>query len=220
MVNRQQYLEILATERATANQLGAIHEQCARLGFGDDDRAERLAVCAELLGLDALASTGDLTQGQAGRLYRALLAFGTRAELDGARPGVRTGCATWWAARCHELPGMTDRAITGPVNRGGWPETYFTDVVCWLAGTLGIRPFHFPDSTRAKTRGWPDLMLLSPVGALARELKAHSDLRPDQRQTLSLLRANGVDADVWDLRDLISGRIARELWPIRKTDPR
>jgi hypothetical protein len=53
--------------------------ECDRLGL--DDRAERLAVCAALLGVDELGSTGDLVMGQAGQLVNTLRIIRDRAEL-------------------------------------------------------------------------------------------------------------------------------------------
>ncbi|MGA2828445.1 MAG: hypothetical protein ABSF03_20265 [Streptosporangiaceae bacterium] len=74
----------LETESATANQVGVIRYEFERLDFTGDDRAERLAACAALLGLGELASTKDLTKGQAGQLYRMLLDFRDRDELAAA----------------------------------------------------------------------------------------------------------------------------------------
>lgn len=80
-MTRDEYLVILATARATANQVGAILGEFERLGFGDADRAERLAVTAVVLGLDELASTRDLTMGEAGRLLRMLQHCPDRSSL-------------------------------------------------------------------------------------------------------------------------------------------
>ena len=80
-MTRDEWNQVLATEPATSNQLGAIMREFTRLGFGDADRAERLAVCAELLELDELGSSGDLTMGQAGMLVNVLQHTRTAAEL-------------------------------------------------------------------------------------------------------------------------------------------
>lgn len=56
-----------------------------RLGFGEDDRAERLAVSAALLQLPQLRSTMDLTRGSAGYLLRMLQGFRDRGELAAAQ---------------------------------------------------------------------------------------------------------------------------------------
>jgi hypothetical protein len=73
--------QVLATAPATPNQRGAIMGEFERLGFEEADRAERLAICAALAGLENLGSTADLTMGQAGQLYRMLLDIGDRDEL-------------------------------------------------------------------------------------------------------------------------------------------
>jgi hypothetical protein len=72
---------VLATAPATPNQRGAIMREFERLGFGEADRAERLAICAALAGLENLGSTADLRMGEAGQVYRVLLAVGDRGEL-------------------------------------------------------------------------------------------------------------------------------------------
>jgi hypothetical protein len=71
----------LATMPATSMQIGAIHGEFRRLGFGEDERVERLAISADLLHLGELASTSDLTMGDAGRLVRLLRSYQDRAEL-------------------------------------------------------------------------------------------------------------------------------------------
>jgi len=78
-MTRDEYLIVLKTESATSNQVGAIHRQFARLGVGD--RAERLAICAALLGLDELGSTTHLVMGQAGHLVGILRQARERADL-------------------------------------------------------------------------------------------------------------------------------------------
>lgn len=67
---------------ATRAQVVAIVAQLRYLGYARrSDRAERLAVCAALLDLDELASTNDLTAGQAGKLVRVLRQYRGRGEL-------------------------------------------------------------------------------------------------------------------------------------------
>lgn len=56
----------LDTDAATGRQVGAVAGAFERLGLRD--RAERLRLSAELLDLDELGSTYDLTMGQAGKL--------------------------------------------------------------------------------------------------------------------------------------------------------
>ena len=83
-MNLDQRRAVLETEPATSDQVGVVVRQFERLGFTGYDRAERLALSAALLGLDALDSTKDLTKGQAGKLYRMLLGIGDRDELRAA----------------------------------------------------------------------------------------------------------------------------------------
>lgn len=78
-MNRDERNHVLDSEAATPNQRGAIMRECDRLGLVD--RAERLAILAGLLGVDALDSSGNLTQGDAGRLVRILRNTRERAEL-------------------------------------------------------------------------------------------------------------------------------------------
>jgi hypothetical protein len=87
-MNLAEWHQVLATELATPNQVGAVQGHFERLGFRrylsprrPGDRAERLAISAELLGLDELESSRQLTQGQAGRLLRLLQDCPDRASL-------------------------------------------------------------------------------------------------------------------------------------------
>lgn len=74
--------QVLATRPATPNQRGAIMGHFERLGLHPRrDRAERLAVCAALLGIRELGSTSDLSMGQAGRLISTLRHLRDRADL-------------------------------------------------------------------------------------------------------------------------------------------
>jgi hypothetical protein len=80
---RDEWNRVLDTTRATRSQRGAVMRECDRLGLAD--RAERLAVCAELLGINELRSTEDLTMGQAGQLVRVLAACSERSQLPAPR---------------------------------------------------------------------------------------------------------------------------------------
>jgi hypothetical protein len=84
-MNRDEYLAVLETEPVTPNQRGAILGHFRRLGFHPrSDRAERLAICAALAGLDALGATAELTMGQAGQVINVLERTRDRAELAAA----------------------------------------------------------------------------------------------------------------------------------------
>jgi hypothetical protein len=80
-MTRDEWNLVLATEPATRHQRGAIMREFERLGFGEADRAERLAICARIAGLETLGSISDLTMGQAGQLVHALMDCTSRADL-------------------------------------------------------------------------------------------------------------------------------------------
>lgn len=82
-----------------------------------------------------------------------------------------------------------------------------------LCRELGLDVQHIHDSRRCWLPGWPDLFILGPRGALARELKAERDPRPspDQRRVGGKLICAGIDWAVWLPRDLFSGVIADQL---------
>jgi hypothetical protein len=89
----------LETEPLTDLQFGAIQREFTRLGYARAERDERLALSAELLGLDGLGSTRDLVKGQAGLLLHTLLDTGSRAELDALlapAPEPETPPVLWW----------------------------------------------------------------------------------------------------------------------------
>lgn len=71
----------LDSEPLTVRQLGAIHREFGRLGFGPADRDRRLAAAAALTGLDTLGSLTHLTMGQAGLLVQVLASCQSPAAL-------------------------------------------------------------------------------------------------------------------------------------------
>jgi hypothetical protein len=78
-MTRDEWNQVLATKPATGPQVGAIIAEFERLGVAD--RSERLAISAELLGLEELGSTTDLVMGDAGRLVATLRRTRHRGEL-------------------------------------------------------------------------------------------------------------------------------------------
>jgi hypothetical protein len=93
-VTRDELNEMLATRPATPNQRGAVLREFGRLGFHDEhDRAERLAICAALLGLEELGSTRDLVMGQAGQLVNILQRVRDRGELAAVELSPRASAA-------------------------------------------------------------------------------------------------------------------------------
>jgi len=80
-----QWHQVLATEPATPNQLGAVMHEFDRLGYQDNrwDRPARLAAASALLHLERPCSTTrELTMGQAGQLLHTLQGFRSRAQLE------------------------------------------------------------------------------------------------------------------------------------------
>jgi hypothetical protein len=75
-----------------------------------------------------------------------------------------------------------------------------------------LQAFYWPDSRKARRRGWPDLMIGGPAGWRFREVKTPFDrLSSEQRQVGYLLAAAGLNWDVWRPADLASGQIEDEL---------
>lgn len=98
-MNLAEFRERLETEPLTGPQLGAIMREWRRLGLdGPADRGERLAVTAALAGLDGLASTCELTMGQAGLVLRALRGCAARADLPdpAGRHHAPAALSPWW----------------------------------------------------------------------------------------------------------------------------
>lgn len=61
-------------------------------------------------------------------------------------------------------------------------------------------------------RGFPDLIIIGYRGVLFREVKTVNDRpTPDQTAMMWLLKAAGMDAEVWTESDLASGKVAREI---------
>lgn len=118
-MNRDEYLARLETEPATPNQRGAIMRECRRLGIRD--RAERLATCSALLGIDALGSTADLPQGQAGQLVNVLQRAASRAALfPGAAPRIVSAQAAGHHGQDHDARPKPDRPAEG--EQVTWPR--------------------------------------------------------------------------------------------------
>lgn len=66
-------------------------------------------------------------------------------------------------------------------------------------------------------KGWPDLTVVGPGGALFRELKQDGRYpTAEQRLWIASLTTAGLDAAVWKVADWDSGRIESELKAITK----
>jgi hypothetical protein len=80
------------------------------------------------------------------------------------------------------------------VHRGGWSCGYKDE------GELPGLALHLSSAMHQPEKGWPDLTLLRRRDrrVLLRELKREDgELAPRQAAVLDLLRACGLDADVW-----------------------
>jgi hypothetical protein len=109
-------------------------------------------------------------------------------------------------------------------------EAELQAAVVELATLLGWRHMHVRRSigkgrkwVTSTNVPWPDLTLWHPgrgYPMMVRELKvnARSVWQPGQRELLLELESCGIDADVWTVADLDSGRIQRELTPWRADD--
>lgn len=99
-------------------------------------------------------------------------------------------------------------------------ERWLQDQVRALCAGLGLAVQHIERSDLAKAwlPGWPDLWIAGPGGILYRELKG-----PQGRMDREQLRVGGIitkaggNFNVWYPRDLLTGRIQRELTAISAT---
>ncbi len=89
-------------------------------------------------------------------------------------------------------------------------EKQFQDHVVAMAKRLGWLTYH-TYSSKHSAPGFPDLVMVRGT-VLYRELKAANGVVSHHQDVwLRALRVAGVDADVWKPKDLMSGRIEREL---------
>lgn len=90
-MTRDEWRAFAESAPATPNQVGAIHREFSRLGFGAADRAGRLRITGQLARADGqLATTKDLTMGQAGRVVGALTECRSPRDLYAAADPGRT----------------------------------------------------------------------------------------------------------------------------------
>lgn len=88
-------------------------------------------------------------------------------------------------------------------------ERVFQDNVERRAIRYGLLVYHTHDS-RGSRKGWPDLVVAGPGGAIFRELKtAKGTTTMEQERWLALLRQIGMDAKVWRPADIRTGEIAQ-----------
>lgn len=140
---------VLATEPATPNQRGVIMREFERLGFGEADRAERLAICAALAGLEQLGSTTDLRMGEAGQVYRILLGVADRDELRAAAGVIDEGQADEDDEAELEDDGQVDEQPAGPTLAGAIKHLVILAYLSWR----GTRDREAPDRDDGETAG-------------------------------------------------------------------
>jgi hypothetical protein len=111
----------------------------------------------------------------------------------------------------------------GAAPRGGivvlaeaMSEDHLEEQVRGICAQLGVHRQHQHNSQKSEA-GWPDDQLVGPGGILYRELKTEKGtVSPEQSRVIGLLRAAGADVQVWRPRDLLSGRVAREIAAIAR----
>lgn len=108
------------------------------------------------------------------------------------------------------------------ISRPEMSEKDLLNTVLDMCRFYRVRTAHFrPALTRdgrwvtpvqGDAKGWPDLALVGPGGALFRELKRQRGvLTLEQKHWQDVLRAAGLDVGVWRPSDLRSGRIKQEI---------
>lgn len=89
-----------------------------------------------------------------------------------------------------------------------------------LCRDLGLLAYHTHNSRRS-TSGYPDWHIVGPAGSLFRECKDETrKTTAAQDVWISRLRSAGHDVDVWRPRDLVSGRVQRELVAVARAAAR
>lgn len=77
---------------------------------------------------------------------------------------------------------------------------------------LRLMAYHVPDSRRAWSPGFPDLVIAGPGGFLFRECKDRDNsLKLQQRKWGRYIQQGGGNWATWRPRDLLNGTIDREL---------
>lgn len=72
--------------------------------------------------------------------------------------------------------------------------------------------YRTPYAKHCTGKGWPDLTVVGPAGALFRELKQDGRYATaEQRMWIAALAKAGLDAGVWKTADWDSGRVEAEL---------
>ena len=98
-MTRDEWRAFAESTPATRNLVGAIRREFERLGFGEAGRAERLWITGQLAQAPGqLATTHDLTTGQAGRVVGAMTACTSLQDLYAGRGSGKGGLPAGEAA--------------------------------------------------------------------------------------------------------------------------
>jgi hypothetical protein len=118
-----------------------------------------------------------------------------------------------WPPTALLLPGQKQRPKMGEDTKGG-----LKDHVIALCTTFGLTAYHTHLSIQSTVSGFPDVVITGPGGTIFRELKGDGkEPTPVQAVYLDKLAASGQDAAWWNPDDWYSGRIRRELEPLRRS---
>jgi hypothetical protein len=141
-MSRDDWYAVLESTPLTDNQRGAIMGHFERLWLHPRyDRAERLRICAALLGLDQLDSVKSLTMGEAGRLLQILRGIRNRVELRVAGQAGELAAANA-AGNLEDEPVAQDE--DGPGNAvstefNTWPQV-ISRIIDLALLAFGVRP--------------------------------------------------------------------------------
>lgn len=86
------------------------------------------------------------------------------------------------------------------------------EIMGLCSGYRDLQAFYWPDSRKARRKGWPDFSIGGPGGWIFREVKpAFARLSSEQRTTGYLMTSAALDWAVWRPMDLDSGQIRAQL---------
>jgi hypothetical protein len=90
-------------------------------------------------------------------------------------------------------------------------ERQLQQAVSDLCRHLNLLHFH-PLNSKGMRAGWPDSVIVGPLGILYRELKSErGHLTAEQRSVGEALKAAGANFGIWRPRHWIDGSVEREL---------
>jgi hypothetical protein len=118
-----------------------------------------------------------------------------------------------WPPTALLVPGQKQRPKMGEDTKDG-----LKDLVIALCEKFGLTAYHTHLSIQSTVSGFPDVVITGPGGTIFRELKGDGkEPTPAQAAYLEKLAASGQDAGWWNPDHWYSGRIRRELDPLRRS---